>query len=71
MNLVRAWKDPEYRAGLANVPAHPAGPAEMTRLEISELSAAGAVLPTFPACAIRTFTLTIPIYCTISLNLCP
>lgn len=70
MNVVRAWKDPEYRDGLAAAPEHPSGNAGMTRLAISELSAAGAAPASWLACATKTLTLTNLIYCTVTLNVC-
>ncbi|MER5318682.1 mersacidin/lichenicidin family type 2 lantibiotic [Streptosporangium roseum] len=71
MNAVRAWKDPEYRASLASPPAHPAGTPGLTRLEVSDLSAAGAAAGSWLQCAVKTLTLTVPAWCLVSLNVCP
>ncbi|MBI0378998.1 MULTISPECIES: mersacidin/lichenicidin family type 2 lantibiotic [Streptomyces violaceusniger group] len=76
MDIVRAWKDPEYRDTLAAAPDHPSGSHGLARLEMSELaSAAGAGTEstlTVGCCASpKTFTLTSPIFCTITLSICP
>jgi mersacidin/lichenicidin family type 2 lantibiotic len=44
MNIVRAWKDPEYRATLsgtelADLPAHPCGPVELGDDALSRIAA--------------------------------
>ncbi|MBN6033676.1 mersacidin/lichenicidin family type 2 lantibiotic [Amycolatopsis sp. 195334CR] len=75
MNIVRAWKDPEYRAQLAEVPTHPAGLPEMVRVELTELDGiAGAGTETglsLGCCnSFKTFTTTLPIICTFTLSVC-
>ena len=45
MDIVRAWKEPQYRAGVlaadptAELPAHPAGVPGLEQLDIAELDA--------------------------------
>ncbi|MBN6033673.1 mersacidin/lichenicidin family type 2 lantibiotic [Amycolatopsis sp. 195334CR] len=39
-DLVRTWKDPEYRNSLTAIPAHPAGQAELTKMELADATAA-------------------------------
>jgi mersacidin/lichenicidin family type 2 lantibiotic len=44
-DIIRAWKDPEYRAGLtpdeeARLPAHPAGPIELEDAYLDGISGA-------------------------------
>jgi mersacidin/lichenicidin family type 2 lantibiotic len=29
LDIIRAWKDPEYRSTLASIPAHPAGEIDL------------------------------------------
>ncbi|MEV4535214.1 mersacidin/lichenicidin family type 2 lantibiotic [Asanoa sp. NPDC049518] len=46
VDLTRAWKDPEYRAGLdpaqvSALPAHPAGVVEMTDDDLAAIDGAG------------------------------
>jgi mersacidin/lichenicidin family type 2 lantibiotic len=67
-NVVRAWKDPEYRAGLAVVPEHPAGDADIRRIDLSDFDAmGGAAAGTGFLC---TFTLQPLAWCIISLSVC-
>ena len=52
VDIVRAWKDPEYRASLSDVeraqlPAHPSGLIELGNLERIR---GGACVPTRPGC---------------------
>ncbi|MFC0600660.1 mersacidin/lichenicidin family type 2 lantibiotic [Streptomyces palmae] len=75
MDIVRAWKDPEYRSTLPASPQHPSGVPGLVRLEAPELAGvAGAgtqSLLSFGCCqSPRTFTLTSPIFCSISLAIC-
>jgi mersacidin/lichenicidin family type 2 lantibiotic len=52
-NIIRAWKDPEYRASLtaeelALIPSNPAGEIELSDAELEAVS--GAALPRTPLC---------------------
>ncbi|APU13953.1 MULTISPECIES: mersacidin/lichenicidin family type 2 lantibiotic [Actinoalloteichus] len=74
MDIVRSWKDPEFRASFPSA-AHPAGPAELTPLELGDASqAAGGRtenLATFGCCfSPQTFTYTSPILCSVTLSVC-
>ncbi|MET8454232.1 mersacidin/lichenicidin family type 2 lantibiotic [Streptomyces sp. NPDC005209] len=76
MDVVRAWKDPEYRETLAVPPDHPSGGYGLAQLDMSELAiAAGAgsqSVLTIGCCGTpATFTLTIPVLCSITLSVCP
>ncbi|MER5318684.1 mersacidin/lichenicidin family type 2 lantibiotic [Streptosporangium roseum] len=76
MDLVRAWKDPEYRSTLSHTPAHPSGGHELARLDTSDLVAAagGKTAPVGSLgcfCSPKTFTMTSPILCSITLSVCP
>jgi mersacidin/lichenicidin family type 2 lantibiotic len=49
IDVVRAWKDPEYLASLseaerAALPAHPAGPVELSREELGLVAGGGGGL---------------------------
>ncbi|GAB3878747.1 mersacidin/lichenicidin family type 2 lantibiotic [Kibdelosporangium lantanae] len=67
-DVVRAWKDPEYRAGLAAAPEHPAGDVDLRRIDFSDFDAVGAAAGTGFFC---TFTLTPNVaWCVISLSVC-
>jgi mersacidin/lichenicidin family type 2 lantibiotic len=62
MDIIRAWKDPEYRQSLegaqrAQLPDHPAGLLELTEVELD--SAAGGAPKTLNLSCIPTYT----IYC--------
>jgi len=53
-NVIRAWKDPAYRASLseaerAQLPDHPAGLIELTDAELEHVSG-GAMPPSISAC---------------------
>ena len=53
VNIVRAWSDPEYRAGLtagqlASVPANPVSVGELSDEELSRISGGGYPKP--PSC---------------------
>ncbi len=53
-NVIRAWKDEEYRLSLSNaeravLPEHPAGAMELTDAELGA-AAGGAILPQSAAC---------------------
>ncbi|APU13955.1 MULTISPECIES: mersacidin/lichenicidin family type 2 lantibiotic [Actinoalloteichus] len=69
MDVVRSWKDPEYRASHGEFTAHPSGPARLSRLELGEIEAAGA--GSARICGpTATLTLTLPAWCIVSLSLC-
>ncbi|GAB3878754.1 hypothetical protein GCM10029964_029880 [Kibdelosporangium lantanae] len=75
MNIVRAWKDPEYRDSLHSAPQHPAGPADPVSLQLADLhgvDGAGTERTlSFGCCnSFISFTLTVPISCAISLSIC-
>ncbi|MBR8741840.1 mersacidin/lichenicidin family type 2 lantibiotic [Nocardiopsis sp. MG754419] len=36
IDIIRAWKDPEYRDGLTSAPAHPAGVIELPDEALNE-----------------------------------
>ncbi|MFC0600658.1 mersacidin/lichenicidin family type 2 lantibiotic [Streptomyces palmae] len=70
MDPVRAWKDPDYRGTLAAPPRHPSGTPGLGKLDSAGLAAvAGA--GTGAICLVRTATLTIPVWCVVSLAICP
>lgn len=60
-SIVRAWKDPSYRAsldaeGLSNLPLNPAGLVELTDTQLKEASGlAGIIVTTFRTCTEFTF----------------
>ena len=60
-NVVRAWKDPSYRAsldaeGLSKLPLNPAGLVELTETQLKEASGlAGVIVTTFRTCTEFTF----------------
>jgi mersacidin/lichenicidin family type 2 lantibiotic len=58
VDIVRAWKDPVYRAGLsreeiASLPGHPSGFLEIDEEQLK--SASGAVVTTNLACTMLSF----------------
>jgi mersacidin/lichenicidin family type 2 lantibiotic len=58
IDVIRAWKDPVYRAGLsrdevAGLPGHPAGFLEIDEEQLKV--AAGAVITTFRTCTMLSF----------------
>jgi mersacidin/lichenicidin family type 2 lantibiotic len=58
VDIVRAWKDPLYRAGLtpeeqALVPAHPAGIVEISDDQMR--NASGAIVTTARTCTANSF----------------
>ena len=70
-STVRAWKDPEYRAGMAVVPAHPAGEADLRQVELQGLDLVGGAPMSGAICAItKTITLPNPAVCVITLSIC-
>lgn len=54
MNLIRSWKDPEYRGTLTEVPANPAGLVELADDQLD-----GVAGGTTWACATITLTITV------------
>jgi mersacidin/lichenicidin family type 2 lantibiotic len=53
IDVIRAWKDPEYRKTLtseelASLPANPAGSANLTENELREVAAGRGTLSTLP-----------------------
>jgi mersacidin/lichenicidin family type 2 lantibiotic len=57
-DMIRAWKDPAYRAGLANAPEHPAGLAALSDAELKEasgLSADATIITTAITCTEYTW----------------
>lgn len=81
MDIVRSWKDLDYREGLteeelAGAPAHPAGVAALSGTDLDRVVGAGTQpMLTFGCCGVgtpaATFTFTIPVWCIVSLNFCP
>ncbi len=58
IDVIRAWRDPEYRASLRpdEMPAHPAGLVELTDEELVRASGlAAGVLTTAQTCTEYTF----------------
>jgi len=58
IDVIRAWKDPVYRARLsreeaAGLPGHPSGLLELNEEELR--SASGAVVTTFRTCTMQSF----------------
>jgi mersacidin/lichenicidin family type 2 lantibiotic len=58
IDVIRAWKDPVYRAGLsrdevAGLPGHPSGFLEIDEEQLK--MAAGAVITTFRTCTMLSF----------------
>jgi mersacidin/lichenicidin family type 2 lantibiotic len=51
LDIIRAWKDPEFRATLADVPPHPAG-----EIEIEPAGLGLDVHPTAYFCTFGCFT---------------
>lgn len=56
IDIVRAWKDPDYRASLADseLPAHPAGVVEVRDEQLAEASG-GKIITTAITCTEFTF----------------
>ena len=57
IDVIRAWKDPVYRAGLsreeiAGLPGHPSGLLELNEEQLK--MAAGAILTTYKTCTAYT-----------------
>jgi mersacidin/lichenicidin family type 2 lantibiotic len=56
IDVIRAWRDPEYRATLTEVPAQPAGLIELSDEELeSAAGLASLVSTTQQACTEYTF----------------
>jgi mersacidin/lichenicidin family type 2 lantibiotic len=60
VDLIRAWKDPSYRATLradelGALPAHPAGLIELCDDELRAIGGSAAVTTTAPECTLHTF----------------
>lgn len=62
VDVVRAWRDPQYRRGLstseiAALPSHPAGSVEVNELALNESSGAGRSILQTTAwfCTLYTF----------------
>ncbi len=61
VDLVRAWKDPVYRAGLspellAAIPAHPSGLVDLSDGELKKATGLNAVIgTTAPTCTMYTY----------------
>lgn len=58
-DLIRAWKDPAYRAGLTDeqrsrMPAHPAGLVELTDEELMKASGLSSISHTTCRCCTDT-----------------
>jgi mersacidin/lichenicidin family type 2 lantibiotic len=59
IDVIRAWKDPEYRATLteeelAALPANPAGMTELTGERLAHVTG-GVVLTTAPTCTMLSW----------------
>ncbi|MCQ4208730.1 mersacidin/lichenicidin family type 2 lantibiotic [Streptomyces longispororuber] len=75
MDIVRAWKDPEYRSTLSASPEHPSGTPGLIHLEATELAGAAGggtqTLLSIGCCSSpKTFTMTNPALCSITLSVC-
>lgn len=60
VNVIRAWKDPEYRnslspSALARIPNHPSGVVELSERQLKDAAFAGPVLTTAITCTEFTF----------------
>jgi len=60
LDIVRAWKDPSYRAGLradelAHIPTHPAGLVELSDEQLKEAAGLSAVAHTTCICCTDTY----------------
>lgn len=58
--VIRAWRDPEYRATLsseqlASLPTHPAGLIELSDDELATAAGATKVITVLPPCTVWTF----------------
>jgi len=58
IDVIRAWKDPVYRAGLsreevAGLPGHPSGFLEISEEQLK--SASGALITTARGCTMNSF----------------
>jgi mersacidin/lichenicidin family type 2 lantibiotic len=58
IDVIRAWKDPVYRARLsreeiAGLPGHPSGLMELSEEQLR--AASGAVITTFRTCTMQSF----------------
>ena len=68
-DIVRAWRDPEFRVSLSDVPAHPAGRIELTDPSLNGNPADGDWRPndrntTFQSCHTHGCTSNCSIACT-------
>jgi mersacidin/lichenicidin family type 2 lantibiotic len=53
MDVIRAWRDPEYRRGLSpteleEIPPNPAGTVQLADVSLYEVSGYGGMAPNFP-----------------------
>lgn len=60
LDIVRAWKDPSYRAGLradelAYIPTHPAGLVELSDEQLKEAAGVSALAHTTCICCTDTY----------------
>ena len=58
--VVRAWRDPEYRSTLspeqlAALPSHPAGLIELSDDQLASASGVNKVITVLPPCTVWTF----------------
>ena len=74
MDLVRAWKDPEYRAQLDTAPSHPSGDG-LHRIEesgLADVAGAGTERASTLGCCnvFYTFTTVVTAYCVVTVTIC-
>ncbi len=60
VDVIRAWKDPDYRRGLseaqlAELPANPAGDMALTNEQLKEFSGGKPIVTTAITCTRSTF----------------
>jgi mersacidin/lichenicidin family type 2 lantibiotic len=65
-DIIRAWKDPEYRSSLLNAPASPAGIVELDDVALEGLAAAARIGEGLFEVEAPSFSLTNSTGCTVS-----
>ncbi|GAB3727281.1 hypothetical protein GCM10027598_46930 [Amycolatopsis oliviviridis] len=74
MDLVRAWKDPDYRSFVREFPENPAGQSALAQIDIAEAGVLGAGSETTltAGCCnpLKTVTTVVSPWCSVSLAVC-
>ncbi|GAB3727273.1 hypothetical protein GCM10027598_46910 [Amycolatopsis oliviviridis] len=72
MDIVRSWKDADYRAQFIDATSNPAGPSDIRSLQAIEMSGfnGGNQADSGVGCLTKTATFTLPPWCIVSLSLC-